>query len=735
MRGIDPAYQDRHETDRLVRRMLLAGLVVCGIYYFAWRTTVFSPEAPVASGLFYAVELLGFLSSLLLFFVTGEKRVRQPRQAPPGLTVDVFIPTLNEDIAVVRRTLVAALRMRYPHETWLLDDGNRPQFRRLAAELGCRYLARTENKGAKAGNLNNALRHATGELVVLFDADHCAEPVFLERLIGYFEDSDVAFVQTPQDYYNLGSFQHGRDRASGLIWHEQSGFHHIEQPGRDHHDAATLCGCSCILRRSHLDRIGGFPEETVTEDMHAAVKLQKLGLKTVYHGEPLAYGVAAPDLNGFVLQRLRWGEGNMQVCRAEGLPFARELTWKQNLCYLLLSTVYVESWRKLILFLAPPLTVLMQVPPVAGQPDEFALAFVPYFLFGLGAYYAAYGSFARIFDTEAFALARMSSGLLATWGLFRRRIPFRVASKKLIAKSSLVALLPTLLVLVVSLLAIADYAHRVEANWPWPPGGIPIWIEASLVALCVVHAALALRVLHFTRRVAGQSETNFAHAVRLPVLMTDAGGRPHWAWTRRVSVDGASIGNADAPWLGRASNVQLLLPDAALDLHAAISSGADRDGAVHLDFDWPGATARDDLDQMLHAARWHRVVEGRAELVARPSWWPLVGPAATRVASRWEPVVVTGGAGRPELAYVAHRAGATEVILFGATAGSRRAIVASFSGTLDGHDIVLLPGPAGPLLDEGAIRSVGGRRLTARLVRRQPVDALPVAPEIAEAAE
>jgi len=277
MRGIASAYQDRPGTDRLVRRTLFAGFVLSGVYYFAWRTTVFSPEAPVGSVLFYTVELVGFLLSLLMLFVTGAKRVREPRMARPGIKVDVFIPTLNEDISVVRPTLVAALRMRYPHETWLLDDGNRPQFRHMAAELGCHYLTRTGTKGAKAGNLNNALRYASGELVALFDADHCAEPIFLDRLIGYFDNPAVAFVQTPQDYYNLGSFQHMGDRASGLIWHEQSGFHHVEQPGRDHHNAATLCGCSCILRRSHLDQIGGFPEETVTEDMHAAVKLHKLG--------------------------------------------------------------------------------------------------------------------------------------------------------------------------------------------------------------------------------------------------------------------------------------------------------------------------------------------------------------------------------------------------------------------------------------------------------------------------
>ncbi|MDE2571097.1 MAG: glycosyltransferase, partial [bacterium] len=146
--------------------------------------------------------------------------------APPrsGLKVAVLIPTLDEEAVMLRQTLLAAMKMDYPHETWLLDDGNRPEMRRLAEELGCNYVARAKNTQAKAGSLNNALRYVDAEYVAIFDADHVPSRRFLTRTLGYFADEHVAFVQTPQDFYNLDSYQHRWDLSERAIWTEQALF-------------------------------------------------------------------------------------------------------------------------------------------------------------------------------------------------------------------------------------------------------------------------------------------------------------------------------------------------------------------------------------------------------------------------------------------------------------------------------------------------------------------------------
>ena len=168
---------------------------------------------------------------------------------------------------MLRRTLLAASRMEYPHQTWLLDDGNRPEARALADSLGCRYLARERNTDAKAGNLNNALQHSEAELIAVFDADHAPARDFLTRTLGYFADPAVAFVQTPQDFYNLDSYQHRQHPRRHLVWTEQSLFFRVIQRGKDCWNAAFFCGSCAVLRRRALDKIGGFATGSVTEDL------------------------------------------------------------------------------------------------------------------------------------------------------------------------------------------------------------------------------------------------------------------------------------------------------------------------------------------------------------------------------------------------------------------------------------------------------------------------------------
>jgi cellulose synthase (UDP-forming) len=719
MGGISTAYEDR-AGDVAVKHLLGAGVVVSGLVYLAWRTTAFNPHAPIVSALFYAVELLGFAASLVVFFVAFRRRKRTPRPAPPGLVVDVFVTTLNEDMRVVRRTLVAATRIRYPHSTWLLDDGDRPEFRELARELGCRYLARQSRTGAKAGNINHGLRHASGDFVALFDADHCPQSDFLDRLLGYFDEPAVAFVQTPQDYYNPGSFQHAFDRTAASIWHEQSGFHHVLQPGRDHHDATTLCGCSCILRRAHLDRIGGFPEETVTEDMHAAVRLQKLGLKTVFHDEPLAFGIAPTDFRGFVRQRLRWGEGNMQVCRIEGVPFTRALSLRQNLCYVLLAIAYADSWRKLALYVAPPLTLLFQVPPVYGEPRDFFLFFLPYLVFGTLAYSEFFGGFGRIVLTETFDMARLSPGLASSWGLFRRDIRFRVSSKRLTGGLPGLLLLPQVAIALLNggAIAVATTRWAEIASGARSPASA-VWIEAVLVLLCTAHLALALMVLRLVQRSSRLDEVNFAHAIELPIRPIDR--QPGaWMWTRALSLDGAIVGETGATrWR---TKVEILLPDGPLRVDAL--NVRQNDGSWRLDFVWEDNATRDRLDQALHAGRWHRVLAGHREVgltfLERVGWRKPPLTRRAEAAAPWRPVVLCRLGGEIALGYLR----GTELVHF--LPPSEKLFVVAGSQ----HDgaAVLVDGPGtSPMLDELALAPLGAVRLSVQFAAASEAAADPMA--------
>jgi cellulose synthase (UDP-forming) len=714
-RPIDTAYQAIDSTRDVFRRIMFGLFVLTGLLYLGWRVTVFNPGAPILSAIFFATEFVGFLGSLLLFFVTFAPRVRVPRAAPEGLSVDVFVTTCNEDVAVVRRTLVAATRIRYPHQTWLLDDGNRLEFREMADELGCHYLARQENRGAKAGNLNYALGRSSGEFIALLDADHCADPILLDRLLGYFDDPLVAFVQTPQDYYNLNSFQHGRDRAAKLIWHEQSGFHHIEQPGRDHHSAATMCGCSCVLRRAHLEKIGGFPEETVTEDMHVAVKLQKRGFRSAYHDEPLAFGIAPPDLMGFLQQRLRWGEGNMQVCRIERLPFARGLTWRQNLCYLWLGFSYVDAWRKAALYAAPIFTLITGISPVFGEPRAFVFFITPFLICGMITYWEFYSGFGRMLRTEAYTMARLAAGLLASWGLFRQRIQFRVSSKQLISRRTFPLAIPQLIILIAGLYAIgAAILDLYHAKVGLPYSGMPLGVLATLAVLVAYHCLMAAFVLWYAVRSAYTDEMAYRFDICIPVRLsfhrTSVVG-----WTSEIWLEGAQLPVPEG--FDRTAtfvSVDVFLPGLRLRTTASVApAGTEK---IELRFNWLSAADRDELDQALHAGRWHRIVTGRYEVSRSPlQCLGLRSVAATRApgaCSEWEPVLVRKPASPqdPQLAYIrGGAANSSEIIMFSKTHG-KMTVSADRTGTQEARSFEVGRPANTALLDEIALEGRNGVR-------------------------
>src|SRR5205085_11378681 len=157
------------------------------------------------SFLVYLTELHGFYSLFFFFHEVWSLRGRRIVAPQEHLKVDVFITTYNEDVDLLRQTARAAVAMRYPHRTFLLDDGRRPAVKALADEIGCLYLTRPDNKHAKAGNWNNAFRQTDSDIIATFDADHVPRPEFLERTLGFFRDPKLALVQIRQLYHNLDS--------------------------------------------------------------------------------------------------------------------------------------------------------------------------------------------------------------------------------------------------------------------------------------------------------------------------------------------------------------------------------------------------------------------------------------------------------------------------------------------------------------------------------------------------
>ena len=288
----------------------------------------------------------------------GRARRRCDRRSTPGASVDVYVCTYDEPTEVVAATLAGCRALTYPHTTYLLDDGRRPEMEELAELAGARYLTRPDNSHAKAGNINAALPRTEGELVLMLDADHVPMPDALDAMVGYFDDERMALVQSPHDFFNHDSVQHyvvGR--------HEQSLFYRVVCPGKDRHGAAYWCGSAALIRRQALLEIGGVATETIAEDFHTTIRLQRHGWKSRYHDEVLVQGLAPHDLDGYLLQRDRWARGNLAVFTLPESPLrARELRPLQRLSY----------FASLFAYLAPPMRLLLLATLGAGAVDRRA---------------------------------------------------------------------------------------------------------------------------------------------------------------------------------------------------------------------------------------------------------------------------------------------------------------------------------------------------------------------------
>lgn len=475
------------------RKIVAVLFLLLGAWYLAWRSGTINPDAPIFSMLIYGAELFGFLNAALHIFMCwrlSERNAPPPRMWP---SVDVFVPTYNESPDLVRKTLVAAMAMDGAHTVWLLDDGRRPEMQALARALGCNYLTRPDNTHAKAGNLNHALRHSTAQLIAIFDCDHAPRRDFLVKTLGYFDNPRVAFVQTPQDFYNLDSYQHRKRGGKTTVWTEQALFFRVIQRGKDTWNAAFFCGSCAVVRREALDQIGGFATDTITEDLHTSLRLHARGWESVYHAQALAFGLAPESIEPFIAQRLRWGQGAMHVWRKEGILTHKGLTLAQRLNYLASVLTYFDGWQKALFYLAPVIALTTGTMPLVASTPEFVLHFVPYYLLTFWAFEEVGRGYGRSLFIEQYNMARFAVFAWATLAWVLPRMKFKVTPKGAPARQAVRLSLPQWLVLF--------------GNFGAIPIGITLYAMASTLPLdglvtniiwALVNGSLAIAVLSFT---------------------------------------------------------------------------------------------------------------------------------------------------------------------------------------------------------------------------------------------
>lgn len=389
-------------------KILVGSTITTTFIYLIWRTLCTLPFGYGKGAIIFGVilllsEIFGMLEQLVHFksmtnLKTPEKPDIQGMEYP---TVDVFIATYNEPVELLYKTVNACTNMEYPDlqkvDIFLCDDGNRKEVKELAEHFKIHYLAREEHKGAKAGNLNHALKNSKGELVVTFDADMMPMSDFLMECVPYFmpdltnakkieqeqgikakkkRKGKIGFIQTPQSFYNLDLFQYNLYSEENIP-NEQDYFYRDIQLAKNKANSVIYGGSNTVLSREALEEIGGFVTNVITEDFATGMLIQSRGYQCIATDQVHASGLSPEDLKNLIKQRRRWARGCIQTGRKWNIITRKGLSISQKISYLTAIAYWYDSLKRLVYMLAPILYSVFGITVFVTTPLELLIFWLP----------------------------------------------------------------------------------------------------------------------------------------------------------------------------------------------------------------------------------------------------------------------------------------------------------------------------------------------------------------------
>lgn len=375
-------------NNKNVKLLIIVDIIISTIYIL-WRGTVIPTNLGIVSfilGLIlFVCEFIGFMNFMnfqFIFFgkykiIRKDLSVYNLDEAP---LVDVLICTYNESLQLLEKTIIASTQMAYPKnkfKVYVCDDGRRDELKALCKKYGVNYITREDNQGAKAGNINNALKYIKGDLFLVLDADMIPKKEFLQKTIGYFEDENLAFVQTPQCYYNKDMYQ---SNLKKYIPNEQDFFMRDVQEARAYRGAVLHVGTNAVFRRKFIDEIGGYLTCSITEDMAVGMLLQAKGYDSIFINKVLVLGLSASTFGELVKQRDRWCRGNIQVFKHYNPFILKGLTPAQRICYVDGVLYWFSNLIKMFYIIVPILFLSTGIHFVESGFAELLNMTIPYIL-------------------------------------------------------------------------------------------------------------------------------------------------------------------------------------------------------------------------------------------------------------------------------------------------------------------------------------------------------------------
>ncbi|WP_428029099.1 UDP-forming cellulose synthase catalytic subunit [Ancylobacter sp.] len=562
--------------------------------YVYWRTTSTLPPVGdvvnfIPALLLYCAEMYSVALLALSLFVVSSPQ--PPRTAPviaPGTepTVDIFVPSYNEDAGLLATTLAAATAIDYPRnrfKVWLLDDGGTDQkcqqhdlaaareaqqrrqtLMELCRDLGVNYLTRARNDHAKAGNLNHGMAHSTGELIVVFDADHAPARSFLKETVGYFiKDPRLFLVQTPHFFINPDPVERSLNTWNRMP-SENEMFYGVIQRGLDRWGGAFFCGSAAVLRREALKETDGFAHSSITEDCETALTLHARGWHSVYVDTPLIAGLQPETFASFIGQRSRWAQGMYQILRFHFPLFRSGLTFPQRVCYMSSILFWFFPISRAIFLISPLFYLFFSLEIFNGSGAEFVAYTAVYILINLFMQSYLYGQYRWPWFSELYEYIQTVYLLpaLISVMLNPRKPTFRVTAKgETIDENRISEIgIPIFVIFVIQIIAVLVTFWRIAAE----PYAADITIVVGMWNLLnLIISGCALGVV--SERAAKRHSQRITISRRCE-LMIDGADVP--AVIEDVSMGGMRI-RAELPpgteaRLGAHAAVRLTPPDACL---------------------------------------------------------------------------------------------------------------------------------------------------------------------------
>ncbi len=557
---------------------------VVSIRYVYWRVTDTLDytgfwQTFLGTGLLLA-EIYAVVALVLSYFQSvwplDRKPVPLPADPEDWPVVDVFIPTYNESLEIVKPTVFAALGLDWPQHkmnVYILDDGRRDEFRQFADEIGCGYIIRPDNKGAKAGNINHALKQTDGEYVVIFDCDHVTTRAFLQLTLGWMlRDRDLCMVQTPHHFYSPDPFERNlqtgeRTPNEGLL------FYGLIQQGNDFWGGTFFCGSCAVIRRVALEEIGGVPTETVTEDCHASLRMQRNGWRTAYLKVPLAAGLATERLMLHIGQRMRWARGMVQILRLENPLTASGLTWPQRLCYFVSMFGFLFPLPRFVFLTSPLAYLLLGETIIAASPLSIVAYAGPHIVHSVVTASRIQGSVRHSFWSEIYEAVLAVYLLPVTLAtlLDPRRGRFNVTDKGGTLEEGyfdLRAVGPNMVLAVFLVIGLLSGIYGLAAN---PPSSLEFQAYAlNLVwaTLCLLTVLAGLAVGRERRQVRERARI----AANVPAMVRLPDGSEVFGETLDLSLGGAAVAmvRPQGHEIGQMITLELTMGQSQVELPAEV---------------------------------------------------------------------------------------------------------------------------------------------------------------------